>query len=452
MSRELPYRDRPMHVYMPGKTRYGKSTLMFWMALDDIKNDQGVTVLDAKGDLIPKLLKAVPKRRRDDAIYLDIEAPVPIDFMSAKGDRARERLVSDLKFLITKGIGIEHAYTVNTNLTNVIYTLLNFNDNKDIKPERKACFLDIYWFLENETRREEIKQGLTDPEFIKLWKQPLPRPNFTAQDMNRITARMNDWVRSKSLQAIFGAPSPSLRIEDCYDQQKILLVKLGYDEIQSIYGTLVVSKLREAAMRQSPLPEPDRIPHFLYCDEFQHFQTSDFATIIAEAGGLGLCLTLAHQYIGQLDEKIRDAITEMISTFFIFRVGQKTANALRGEIPSMETKKVWRRSSLSGEMVWQDEPMPFDPERLTKLQKFEVLHRRADGTASFEKIKKWPLFESDGYAEYIKKRTLEKYHCEPLVLTNMEDSTPPTTDGDLSQRAPNVSPHRRKEKEPRTPR
>src|ERR1700676_2305495 len=109
MSIEIHYKDRPMHIYMPGRTRHGKSTLMFWMVMADIENEQGVTVIDAKGDLIDNLLKAIPIKYRDKTVYLDLETPIPFDFMSVQGetpvqrDRSKEQLVSDLKFLIGRG-------------------------------------------------------------------------------------------------------------------------------------------------------------------------------------------------------------------------------------------------------------------------------------------------------------------------------------------------------------
>src|SRR5712692_1030995 len=121
MSIEIPYADRPMHVYMPGKPRHGKSTLMFWQALNDIKAGLGVTVMDAKGDLVPKLLQAIPTEYRNKTIYLDINNPIPIDFMTVHGTtpferhRSKERLVLDIKKLI--GEEIKDDYSVDANIS-----------------------------------------------------------------------------------------------------------------------------------------------------------------------------------------------------------------------------------------------------------------------------------------------------------------------------------------------
>lgn len=427
IEKYIPYEDRPMHVYVPGRTRFGKSIFLYWMALRDIDNGYGVTVIDGgiKRDLIDNLLKSIPTRYKDKTILLDVENPLPFDLMSVEGDtpvernRSKDYLVSQLKFLISRGMDIQQAYTVDANLENVIRTLLNYNDNKDIKPERKACFLDVCWFLENRKRRDEIREGLTDRRYIEMWKEPIPRAGFTAQHMGQITGRMNPWASSPTLRAIFGVPSPPLRIEDCYNEERILLVNLNTDETSGIYGTLLISKLWEVAKRQRKKPEERRLPNFLFCDEFQNFQTKDFQQIITEGGGLGLCLTLANQFIEdeRIDNNVRKAITEVCSNFVIFCVGHGTAKILAAQIPSMEEEAIRKTNPFTGEHEIHYRQVPFDPAQLVRLPKFQVLWRKADGTAEFTPTTKWPLFESDGYAEDIKNRTTTEYRCESLELS-----------------------------------
>lgn len=444
MKLEIPYPVRPMHIYMPGKTRFGKSTLMFWMALQDIKNGQGVCVMDAKGDLIDKLLKAIPKKRVDDAIFLSLDSPIALDFMSYRGEREKEALIGELQFLLTKSVEVQHAPLMNANIKDVLYTILNYNENPKTKPERRATFLDIYHFLETETRQKEILAGLTDRDLVNRWKSPKGEimPHV---ERSRITSRMTPFVRSVSLQRIFGAPEPKLNIEQAFKDQRILLVSLGTDEIQSMYGTLLISKIKQAANRQAKLPEHDRIPFFLYCDEFQEFQTSDFDKMLSLAGGYGLCLTLAHQFVAQLEPRILASIKGNVSTFICFRLGAESANALREEIPPMETEQVWKRDPMTNEMQWHTRPLNFDAATLTRLPKFRVLYRAADGTAKFCTTRKPPIFKNDGYAEYIKKRTVEKYACNPPekthdVVSTFHDDIPPSGE-------PNVPPYKGKEKD-----
>jgi hypothetical protein len=422
-----------MFTYRAGRD---SATFLYWMALRDIQDGYGVTVIDGgiKRDLIDNLLRSIPEKYKDKTVLLDIENPLPFDFMSVEGetprerDRSKEYLISQIKFLISRGIDTQYGYSVDANLENVIRTLLNYNDNQTIKPNKKATFLDIYWFLDNWKRREEIKAGLTDQRYIAMWREPIPRVGLTAQDIGRITGRMNAWASSPTLQAIFGVPSPPLRIEDCYNEERILLVNLNTDEISGIYGTLLISKLWEVAKRQRKKRQKDRLANFLFCDEFQNFQTKNFEEIITEGGGLGLCLTMANQFLedDRIDNNVRKAITEVCSNFVIFCVGDGTARILAPQIPSMEKEAVRKINPYTGEREIHHRPVPFDHQQLVHLPKFKVLWRKADDTAEFKPTTKWPRFDVpvdyDQYAEDISLRTEHDYHCEPLELSyDLED-------------------------------
>src|ERR1039458_9706439 len=92
----LPYQDRIRHVYLSGKTQFGKSTLIGNMVVQDMNNGCGLCLLDAKGDLVPKILHWVPESRKDDCILLDIKVPIPLDFMACRNQEERTTLVSDI--------------------------------------------------------------------------------------------------------------------------------------------------------------------------------------------------------------------------------------------------------------------------------------------------------------------------------------------------------------------
>src|SRR5258708_4212806 len=99
----IPYEIRDQHVYVPGKTRHGKTTLLHRHIVGDIENGAGVTVLDPKGDLVESLLDYIPEPRKDDCIYLDLKNPVPLDVMSYADEDEKESLVGELKYIVTKG-------------------------------------------------------------------------------------------------------------------------------------------------------------------------------------------------------------------------------------------------------------------------------------------------------------------------------------------------------------
>ena len=406
---QIRYGVRDQHVYVPGKTRHGKSTFIHHCALDDIAHGSGVCVIDGKGNLFNDLiLPFIPKKRLNDVLYLDIDTPVPLDFMSYDGEREKEKLIGELKFLLLKTVETQHIPVLGSNLTDVLYTLFNFNENPKVPPDRKATFLDIHEFFENETRRDEIKKFLTDPDLISRWEKDMP----PAVDRKRITSRMTTFVRSQSLRKVFGDPNPRLRIADIIKQRKVLLIKAGPpDEIQTIYATLILSKIRQAIYRRAALAKNKIVRFYLYCDEFQEYQTSDFDKMLSLAGGLGLCLTLANQYFDQIDSQIRHSIFGNVSTYVIFRLKPIDAALFKGEIPPMATEWVWKRSSRTGEMEWTPKPIPFDTDDLSGLAVGKALYRAADKTAHLINTSPPPRLTRTNarIAEYIKNRTLREY-------------------------------------------
>ena len=204
---EIPYEVRPMHVYIPGKTRSGKSTLITHQILADIQNGGGVTLMDGKGDLAPEILDYIPTHRRDDVIYLDIQTPVPLDFMGYQPEE-KETLVGELKYILTRTIETQHAPLMNANLTDVLYTLFNYNENPATPPNRRATFLDISRFFTDATRQREIRANVTDRDLLVHWQNNFPKDI----EISRITSRMTPFLRSAALRKIFGVPNPRLNV------------------------------------------------------------------------------------------------------------------------------------------------------------------------------------------------------------------------------------------------
>jgi len=467
---------RSQHVYISGKTQQGKSTLIHGMALQDIVNGDGVCVIDAKGDLIPKLIQRIPIERRDDCIILDLKTPIPLDFMSCENTDERPVLVSDI-IQIFKRLDEGWGVRMEALLRYVLHTLLVHGN---------CSFLDIYRILADRQFREKIvnssKVQAVDPLRL-FWADQFDKLGKDASTPI-IVSRMADFLLSPSLSTILDAKDAKLNISDCMENSKILLVNLaGATDEAMVYGSLLVSKIQQAAFRRSSIPK-EHVPFYLYVDEFQNFRPSGFDKILSMAGGLRLCLTLANQYFNQLDSGLQDAIINNVSTYFLFRMGVDNAARLKGEIhtpvPYVDLQKIRKVIEDNKELIrfWQDQltsdvmdgekyhfinsiiregkdtlrqneafmeeakkPQPTFLDMLPTLPRGTCIYRAADGHAY--KINtpppEYPV--SPNHAQYIHEHTLAQYGLKRTV-NNAPCNIPPVphNEGNDDEPQPGGSP------------
>jgi Type IV secretion-system coupling protein DNA-binding domain len=375
----LPDDIRARHIYIPGKTQYGKSTLIHWMALQDIHQGKGVCVIDPHGDLVRRLLHHIPDHRVQDTIYLDAANPVPIDFMGWQTERERDMLADDLMVTFQR-FSVNWGDRMDAILRYTIYTIL----------EAHASFLDIYHFLASASFRKSLLQRIQQPELLQYWNEQFP--HLPKDSTAPITSRMSKFLLTPSLKILLGDASNKINVSEAMDNKKVLLVNLSRvgQEAGDLLGTLLVSKIQQAAMRRQDQKPADRVPFYLYVDEFQHFQTSAFDVILSEAGKYKLCLTLAHQYVDQLDPKIRNSIFGNVSTFILFHLTEKDALSFKGE--------------LGQDMLGK----PYYPQ-LVELPIGNAIYRDSRGVVSLIHTPPPPPTSPASHAQAIKNRTMQQY-------------------------------------------
>src|SRR5579864_197414 len=315
---------RDHHIYIAGKAGHGKSTLIHAQAYQDIENGHGVCVIDPSGDLVKQLIHWIPEERIEDAIWLDTSHPVPIDFFSYRKDNHKERelLTDDIILIFSKDA--PNAPRMRGILRKLVPTLFEVNENRNTPPHLRTSFLDIYNFLMSKTRKEQILK-YSSLERKEYWTENWPRPDA----IEPIAYRMAAFTESPTLRTIFGTPDAKLNIWDVMEKGKILLVDLDINDTDRIFGTLLVSKIQQAAFRRRDLLKEDRKPFCLYVDEFENFQTSAFDVILSQGRKFQLWLTLAHQFVSQLDERIRAAIFGIVSSYILFCLSAEDATRFK---------------------------------------------------------------------------------------------------------------------------
>lgn len=333
----LPNVVRDRHVYVVGKTRTGKSTLVFNMARQDIEAGRGVAVIDPHGDLVEDLLPYIPKHRVQDTIYFNAAAdPQPHGLNPFVATSEREvSIIADDLIVTFKRFSESWGDRFENILRYTFHTLLRIPG---------SGFLDIQTILQNPAFRERIVSQLEAPALRDFWQQQYPVIAKTQEAVQPILNRMSKFMLSQSLHAVLAERKPTLNFGEILRDQKILLVNLSQgqtgEDASHLLGSLVVSQFQMAAMRRAGLSKEARTPFYLYVDEFQNFLASPFDKILAEAGKYKLCLTLAHQYISQLDDKTRASIFGNVGTVVIFSLGFQDAKFLKPELGQFSDEDV----------------------------------------------------------------------------------------------------------------
>jgi hypothetical protein len=324
-------KDRQRHVYVIGKTGMGKSTLLENMAVQDIQNGEGMAFIDPHGSAVETLLSYIPEHRINDVLYFapfDMDHPVSFNIMEDVGPDKRHLVVSGLMSVFEKiwvdAWSARMAYI----LQNTLMALLEYPD---------STLLGVNRMLSDKEYRRRVVDNVKDPGVKSFWVDEFAKYNerYMQEAGDAIKNKIGQFTANPVIRNIVGQPKSSFDIRKMMDEQKILLINLSKGLIgetnANLLGSMLTTRIYLAAMSRADLsPEKMRtMPNFyFYVDEFQSFANSTFANILSEARKYHLNLTIAHQYIEQMEEDVRNAVFGNVGTMISFRVGPFDAETL----------------------------------------------------------------------------------------------------------------------------
>ena len=323
--------DRLRHIYCIGQTGVGKSTLLLNMAIQDIQHGNGLCVIDPHGDIAESLLKYIPNHREKDLIYFnpaEDKGRITFNPLSNVPQRYHHLVASGLVSTFKKiwadswGPRMEHILR---------FTLLTLLECPG------ATLLDIQALLTDQAFREEVLGYTDNPHILAFWRNEYAgySSRLRAEAISPILNKTGVFLSSAPLQNTVGSIESSFRMGEVMNGSKILIVNLSKgtigEDASSILGSMLVTSIQLAALHRAKQPETSRKPFYLYLDEAHSFITLSFADILAEARKYKLGLFICHQYIEQLNEKIRPAIFGNVGTLIAFRVGAVDAEYLAKE-------------------------------------------------------------------------------------------------------------------------
>jgi len=319
--------DRGRHIYVIGQTGVGKSGFLELLTLSDIYYNEGFCVIDPHGDYAVNMLKFIPQRRINDVIYFnpaDTDFPVGFNPLEVTDPALKNHISSELVGVLKRmfeswGPRLEYILR---------YTILALLDY----PE--STMLDITRMLTEKKFRDDVISHITDPVVRTFWVTEFASWNdkFAAEAVAPVLNKVGAFVANPMIRNIVGQTKSTFNIRKHMDEGKILIVNLSRglvgEDNAAILGALMVTKIQLAAMSRANVPLDQRRPFYLYVDEFQNFATDSFAVILSEARKYGLNLTIANQYVSQMDPVVRDAVFGNVGSMVSFRVGADDATFL----------------------------------------------------------------------------------------------------------------------------
>ena len=323
--------DRGKHIYVIGKTGMGKSTMLENMAIQDIQNGEGIAFIDPHGATAEKLLDFVPHDRIKDVVYFapfDTDHPIGFNVMEDVGYDKRHLVVSGLMGAL-KRIWVD-AWSARMEyiLQNTLLALLEYPD---------STLLDVNRMLTNKTFRAAVIEKTTDPIVRGFWVEEFAAftDTYTREATPAIQNKIGQFTANPLIRNIVGQGKSSFDLRNMMDEKKIFIVNLSKGRMgetnASLLGSMLVVKIYLAAMSRADEPSVRmaKLPRFyFYVDEFQSMMNEAFADILSESRKYKLALTLANQYIEQMEEEVRDAVFGNIGTLIVFRVGPFDAEVL----------------------------------------------------------------------------------------------------------------------------
>ncbi len=338
--------DRRRHLYVIGQTGTGKSGLLQNMAIADVLAGKGVAVVDPHGDLIDAVLANIPESRYQDVIVFD-----PSDRLYPLGLNMLEydqNYPEQKTFIVNEMLNIfDRLYDLKTTggpmfeqyMRNALLLLMEDAENEP------ATLMEVPRVFTDADFRERKLERIKNPVVVDFWEKEATKAGGDAALANitpYVTSKFGNFIANDYMRPIIAQTKSAFNFRKVMDEGKILLVNLSKGRIGDInanlLGMVVVGKLLMAALSRVDIPQEKRRDFNLFIDEFQNFTTDSISTILSEARKYRLNLVVAHQFIAQLQEKIRDSVFGNVGSMAVFRVGAEDAEFLGKQFEPIFTK------------------------------------------------------------------------------------------------------------------
>ena len=323
--------ERERHMYVIGGTGNGKTTMLQYMIIQDIKNGKGVAVIDPHGDMAQEILTHIPEDRIKDVVYFnpdDLAYPIGMNLLEIDSSLTGDDLLREKDLITESVISIfrkifsdddSGGHRIEYILRNTIQTALTVPD---------CTIFTIYGLLNDVKYRNSVIKLLENEDLKHFWRNELGK----AGDMQKvkmvagITAKVGRFLFSASAKRILEQPKSTIDFEDIINNSKILICNFSKgligEDTSELLGTAILAKLQLASLKRARIAQNERKPYYLYVDEFQNFATVSFVQMLSESRKYKLYLTMAEQSTSQqADRDMVNIILANAGTVVCFRTG-----------------------------------------------------------------------------------------------------------------------------------
>lgn len=389
--------DRRLHSYIVGKSGSGKSCLLQLLIKNDIDSGHGMALLDPHGDLVDRVVKLIPEHRLKDVVIFDPadgNFPPAFNPMSAIRPDLKVRVTLSLIDAFKRVFGVDWSDRMDHVLRYATMAMLAVPG---------ASVATLRRFLADSEYRNAILERTGDEAIRRFWQQEYPsrQAEFDGGVISPILNRFDQLLSSPLINNILGQPKNLFDFRSFMDSRKIVLMKISKGtlgvENATLLGSLLISKIYEAAMSRADIPQEQRQDFYFYIDEFQNFANESFGEILSESRKYRLNLTMANQFLGQLSSEVRQTIFGNVGNLLAFRVGSEDAGALAKEfspragvedILNLGFRDFYLKMSIDGQVLDAfsgrtiDVPVPADDgasaERVREISRQQYCQRASE--------------------------------------------------------------------------
>lgn len=407
--------DRLRHMYVIGQTGVGKSSILKNLIMQDINNGDGVCFIDPHGSDVQDILSKIPKHRYDDVIYFDpshVDRPMGLNMLEydVRHPEQKTFVVNELFSIFQKlygGVPESMGPMFEQYFRNA--TMLVIED-----PESGCTLLDVSRVMAVKSFRDMKVSRCKNPIVRQFWVEIAEKTSGESGLANMvpyITSKFDVFLANDIMRPIIAQEHSSFNFREIMDKKKILLVNLAKGKLgdinSNLIGLIVVGKILMAALSRVDSFGKDMPPFYLYIDEFQNITTPSISTILSEARKYKLSLTMAHQFIGQLDDKIKASVFGNVGNMVVYRVGAEDAEYLEKQFePTFTAKDIMNIDNFNAYVKMLSHGKP------TKPFNIQMMPQTAGNPDIVENLKQLSYLTYGQDREMVEDSILAKYKKE----------------------------------------